>query len=150
VSSKPVLVAVLAAHLGACATTHEMARSEMAAVGRVARGAADEATVFDRDGQGVEIEPETEMVLHLAADGRRRDVTVRAEQLRIAPQGLWLPDGLYLPAWTVTGFSTVDPHRGAKTALWVTLAAVAVGATLAFYAIADGMRPVSAAEPGDN
>lgn len=145
---KKLVTAFVAAQLVACATTHEVGRVDLSVVGRVASGAAEQASVFDRDGAEVVIRGESELVLHLAAGGRYSDVTVRPEQLRVSPEGLWLPDGLYLPAEMVMGMRVREPRHAEQAVLVIFVSLAVIGATFAFYAVASDSDPEPVAVPG--
>jgi hypothetical protein len=51
------------------------------------------------------------MVLHLDDGSRRLEVPIRVRELRVGPNGLWLPDDTFVPASVVQGFLAEDPHR---------------------------------------
>ena len=131
---RAALVAVLAAQLAACATTHRFGRAsipQIAALTWGPRGGMRVVRARDGAGETVAIRPESEMVLHLTDGPRRLHVATRPSQLRILPQGLTLR-GAYVPASAVVGFEVEQPRRGRTVALSLALTGVGllVGALL--------------------
>lgn len=127
--ARNLLVALLAAQVGACATTHEFAASAVPAVGPVSRGAAvpqRRTIVYDREGNPVPFRPTSRMVLHLATATRRRvHLETQPRELHVVPYGVWVRNS-FVPASAVLGFEAVDPKQGQTITAAIVLPIVSV------------------------